>query len=46
MKGKANKLRQEANEKIVRADVLYDEALGLEMLYDKWLSAFPDTVVP
>ena len=46
MKSRANNLRIEANEKNVQADLLYNQALKIESMYDGWFKCFPDTSIP
>lgn len=46
MKSKANNLRIEANEKNVQADLLYNQAMKIESMYDNWLKCFPETSIP
>lgn len=46
MRARANNLRIEANEKIVQADLLSEQAIKIELLYDKWFTLFPETSKP
>ena len=44
MKAKSDCLKMDANEAKIKADLLHYEALRLEMMVDKWMELFPDTV--